>query len=109
MAKTVKSKAMVERKYAMEWVRRRRSKILKNYKKLLKKVKPARYYYWEANAAYAYQLGSSDGYDTLESLMRDQKYNIDRAKEGESIAVILKATPYKIIKARATGGKRENY
>jgi len=85
------------------------SRILENYRKLLKKVRPARYYYWEANAAYAYQLGSSDGYETLEDLMRDQKYSIDRVKRGEAIAIILKATPYKVVKARAIFGKREKY
>jgi len=109
MSRTVKSKAIEERRRAIEWVKRRRSKILQNYRKLLKKVKPARYYYWEANAAHVYQLGNSDGYETLGDLMRDQKYNIDRVKNGEGIAVILKATPYKVIKAKTTGGKVEDY
>lgn len=109
--KTIRNKAAViakqserrGREFTIEYEKKRRSRILKNYTKLLKKVKPARYFGFEAGEYSMSSFGSSGGYKTVEELTRDQKWTIESAKKGERVVVILKATPYKVIKAKEVG------
>ena len=111
--KVVKNKAAVlakqsgrrGREFAIQFGKQSRARILKNYTKLLKMIKPGRYYGYEAGEYSLSSFGKSGGYKTVEELMRDEKWTIESAKKGERIVVILKATPYKIIKARELGMK----
>ena len=109
--KIVRNKAAVmlkqtkrsSREFVIRIGKQSRARILKNYNKLLKMIKPARYYGYEAGEHSLSSFGKSGGYKTVEELMRDEKWIIEGAKQGERIVVILKATPYKIIKAKKIG------
>ena len=111
ISKTIRNKAVVRakqleregKKHTIKFEKKIRSEILGSYNKLLRKLKPARYYVWEASQYGLGTYGSSEGYKTVEELMKDQKWLIGEAKKGERIIVILKATPYRIIKAKKVG------
>ena len=113
ITKAVRNKAAIRakkagrsgREFALEIRQQIRKRILKNYTKLLKEIKPARYFGFEAGEYNLSSFGKSGGYKTVEELMRDEKWTIEGAKKGERIVVILKATPYKVIKAKKVGMK----